>query len=112
MATLERRRRCRDTTAAPPLRTRDRPLSGYHARAYTMELTNISHGNSICMSEYLIAARCDHPLDQSLGRWEFIYRRGELDAGIAHPDVEATEFIDRRGDQSAHGFSFDISAPS
>jgi hypothetical protein len=26
-------------------------------RAYTMELTNISHGSSVCMTEYLIAAR-------------------------------------------------------
>ena len=25
-------------------------------RAYTMELTNISHGSSVCMTEYLIAA--------------------------------------------------------
>jgi hypothetical protein len=27
------------------------------ARAYTMEPTNISHGSSACMTEYLIAAR-------------------------------------------------------
>src|SRR5258707_11424411 len=32
-------------------------LGGYHARAYTMELTNISHGSSVCMTEYLVAAR-------------------------------------------------------
>jgi hypothetical protein len=25
--------------------------------AYTMELTNISHGSSLCMTEYLISAR-------------------------------------------------------
>lgn len=25
--------------------------------AYTMELTSISHGGSVCMTEYLIAAR-------------------------------------------------------
>jgi hypothetical protein len=36
MATLERRRHCRGTIAAPPLRT---------------------HRSSICMTEYLIAAR-------------------------------------------------------
>src|SRR6476660_6860400 len=49
MATLERRRLCRDTIAAPPLRTRDRPPT--HARVYTMELTNLSHGSSVRMTE-------------------------------------------------------------
>jgi hypothetical protein len=29
----------------------------YHTRVYTMELTNISHGSSVRMTEYLIAAR-------------------------------------------------------
>jgi hypothetical protein len=58
MATLERRRLCRDTIAAPPQRTRDRRLTWLsRARAYTMELTNISLGSSVCMTEYLIAAR-------------------------------------------------------
>jgi hypothetical protein len=30
---------------------------GYHARVYTMELTNLSRGSSVRMTEYLIAAR-------------------------------------------------------
>ena len=32
-----------------------------------------------------------------------LHRRGELDAGIVHQDVEASELLDCRGDQSAHG---------
>src|SRR4051812_10077057 len=56
IAKLERRALCRDTTTAPPLRTRDRPLR-WLSRAYTMEPPNISHGSSACMTEYLTAAR-------------------------------------------------------
>ena len=38
-----------------------------------------------------------------LGGRKLIHRRGELDAGIVHEDVEAPELLDRRGNQSAHG---------
>jgi hypothetical protein len=79
MAKLERRRPCRDTIAAPPLRTRDR-------RAYTMALTNISHGNSLCMTEYLIAARAVLILWTNLA---------VMPAGIVFDAIEAE--LQRRG---------------
>src|SRR6266478_3400845 len=57
MATFDRRRRCRDTIAAPPLRTRDRPLTWLSRARVHHRSNNISHGRSVCMTEYLIAAR-------------------------------------------------------
>src|SRR6185369_9791467 len=40
------------------------------------------------------------------GSRKLIDRGGELDAGIVHQDVETTESLDCRGNQSAHGIRF------
>jgi hypothetical protein len=44
-------------SGSPPLLRCRREIGGYHTSAYTMELNNISHGSSVCMTDYLIAAR-------------------------------------------------------
>ena len=57
MATLERRRCCRDTIATSPLRTEIDRARGYQSRVCATELANLSDGSNIRMTDCLIAAR-------------------------------------------------------
>jgi hypothetical protein len=61
---------------------------GYHARVYTMELTNLSHGSSVRMTEYLIAARAAIILWTSLAVMPAEIVFDAIEAELERRDVE------------------------
>jgi hypothetical protein len=60
----------------------------YRARVYTMELTNLSHGSSVGMTDYLIAARAAIILWTSLAVMPAEIVFDAIEAELERRDVE------------------------
>jgi hypothetical protein len=76
---------CYDDPAFP---VGGRQARDYHTRVYTMELTNISHGSSVRMTEYLIAARAAIILWTSLAVMPAEIVFDVIEAELERRDVE------------------------